>query len=195
MRFQVLPVVLGFPEIAQVLDSFVFYGVLLWFGVVVFAGLLFFEPKMTTNRNHYFRRLLFVTMLLMFWVHLMGPRGVYKYYFTLFAPFFSIFSSRGMVIGPEETVRFSPTMLFIPVLFSSLILIPPRNIYFVSVILVFLLFILTSLSGVRKRRPNGSQSHSPDVLETVKNEEQGSSPTETENKSDFEERRTPNHTE
>ncbi|MHA2134671.1 MAG: hypothetical protein ACW99J_12425 [Candidatus Thorarchaeota archaeon] len=193
MRFQVLPVVLGFPEIAQVLDGLVFYGILLWFGVVLFAGLLFFEPKMTTNRNHYFRRLLFATMLLMLWVHLMGPRGVYKYYFTLFAPFFSIFSSRGMVIGPEESVKFSPTMLFIPVLFSSLILVPPRNIYFVSVILVFLLFILTSLSGMRRSRSNESQSRSLDALETVKIEEQGSSQQDSENQSDVEERQTPNH--
>ncbi|MHA2211971.1 MAG: hypothetical protein ACW992_02280, partial [Candidatus Thorarchaeota archaeon] len=166
---------------------------LLWFGVVLFAGLLFFEPKMTTNRNHYFRRLLFATMLLMLWVHLMGPRGVYKYYFTLFAPFFSIFSSRGMVIGPEESVKFSPTMLFIPVLFSSLILVPPRNIYFVSVILVFLLFILTSLSGMRRSRSNESQSRSLDALETVQIEEQGSSQQDSENQSDVEERQTPNH--
>jgi uncharacterized membrane protein len=98
-----------------------------------------------------------------------------------------------MVIGPEESVKFSPTMLFIPVLFSSLILVPPRNIYFVSVILVFLLFILTSLSGMRRSRSNESQSRSLDALETVQIEEQGSSQQDSENQSDVEERQTPNH--
>ncbi|UCE10161.1 MAG: hypothetical protein JSW61_14515 [Candidatus Thorarchaeota archaeon] len=177
MRFQVLPVVLGFPDAAQFLDGLVYYGILLWFGVTLLGGYLFFEPKMDTNRNHYFRRLLFVTMLMMFWVHLMGPRGVYKYYFTLFAPFFSIFSSRGMVVGPEERVKASPTMLFIPALFSSLILIPPRNIYFVSVIAIYLLYILASVSGWR-RKPSPDAPPEPSELTEMSETPDSSTPLE-----------------
>ncbi len=145
MRFQVLPVVLGLPELAELLDFLIFNSFILWFGVAVFAVLMLLEPKKSDKQVVYLRRLLFITMLLMFWVHLMGPRGVYKYYFALFAPFFSIFSSTGMVTGKSETVRFSPSMLIMPVLFSALIFIPPRNIYFFFVILIFVCYVAIAL--------------------------------------------------
>jgi hypothetical protein len=148
MRLQVLAVLLGLPELAQLLDLIVFYGFLLSFGVILFAGLIFMVPKKNNNMNFYFRRILFLTMFLMLWVHLAGPRGVYKYYFVLFAPFFSILSSEQMVTSSEERVPFSLSMLYMPICLSLMIIIPSRNVYFFGVILIFVSYYLASQIGM-----------------------------------------------
>ncbi|MGV9170496.1 MAG: hypothetical protein ACOC38_11220, partial [Promethearchaeia archaeon] len=147
MRLQVLPVVADMPELAMLLDLIVSSGALLWFGVVVFVGLMLIEPKDEGRVQHYLGRVLFLTMLMMFWVHLMGPRGVFKYYFTLFVPFFSIFSSASMIQQCGEHVNVSLSMLWFPFVASLLILIPPRNIYFVFVLLILFCYLLAGPIG------------------------------------------------
>ncbi|RDE15223.1 MAG: hypothetical protein C4K49_06625 [Candidatus Thorarchaeota archaeon] len=147
MRLQVLPVVAGVEWLARVLDWLVYYGFLIAFGTVLFAGLMLFVPKEMGRERQYFRRLLLLTMLMMLWVNLTGPRGVYKYYFTLFAPFFSIFSSARMVNSQEDRVPFSFSMLWLPVSLSLMILIPNRNVYLFGVILIFVGYLLSSQIG------------------------------------------------
>ncbi|MCK4280173.1 MAG: hypothetical protein KAW94_06320, partial [Candidatus Thorarchaeota archaeon] len=136
MRLQILAVVAGIPVLAQILDGLVYYGFLLWFGVTLIVGFMCIQRKDGDKKRFYLRRLLFLTMIMMLWVHLTGPRGVYKYYFTLFAPFFSIFSSAQMVTSRDETVPFSLSMLWLPIALSLMILLPARNIYLFSVILI-----------------------------------------------------------
>ena len=82
MRLQVLPVAAGLPTLAEFIDLAVYSGGLLVLGVILFAGLMVFEPKYEGKHKIYLRRILFFTMLIMLWVNLAGPRGVYKYYFT-----------------------------------------------------------------------------------------------------------------
>ncbi|MFW9931554.1 MAG: hypothetical protein ACFFDR_02775, partial [Candidatus Thorarchaeota archaeon] len=147
IRFQVLPVAAGLPEVAQFLDFVIFYGFLLTFGVMVLFGLMLLERRPANRSKFYMRRLLFLTLLLMLWVHLMGPRGVYKYYFVLFAPFFSIFSSAKMVNSEEDTVPFSYSMLYLPALISLAIIIPNRSIYLFAVLLVLISYFLTEQIG------------------------------------------------
>lgn len=162
MRLQVLPLVayLSIPTpyqsyplgtfllwLTQVLDNLVFYGFLLVFGVVVFAGLMMLEPKYAGREKQFIRRLLFLTMLMMLWVNLTGPRGVYKYYFTMFAPFFSIFSSARIVESKEEHVPFSWSMLWLPVSMSAMILIPNRYVYLFGVILIMVGYLLAHHVG------------------------------------------------
>ncbi|NHJ13612.1 MAG: hypothetical protein EAX95_08035 [Candidatus Thorarchaeota archaeon] len=147
IRFQVLPVMAGLPTLAELVDTLVFSGALLVLGVLVIAGLMFLEPKREGESKIYFRRLLFLTMLMMLWVNLMGPRGVYKYYFTLMAPFFSIFSSASMASSTEEEVGFSISMIWVPILFSLMILIPVRNVYLAYVLLILLIYIFVEQVG------------------------------------------------
>lgn len=147
MRLQVLPVVAGMPDVAMILDMIVSSAGLLWFGVIVFTGLMAIETKKEGHVKHFLGRLLFFTMLMMFWVHLMGPRGVFKYYFTLFVPFFSIFSSASMIQRCGESVSVSASMIWFPFAVSLLILIPPRNIYFIFVLLIFLCYLLAEPIG------------------------------------------------
>ncbi len=147
MRLQVLPVIAGFPQLAEALDYIVFSGGLLAFGVIVISALMVLEPKYTGQSKVYLRRILFYTLLLMLWVNLTGPRGVYKYYFTLFAPFFSIFSSATMCVSMKERVPFSTPMIWMPLLLSISILIPHRNLYLMYVIFIFAGYIFARSFG------------------------------------------------
>ena len=147
MRLQVLPVAAGFPELAQILDFLVYYGFLLSFSVMLFMGIMFIMRRDRDRPIYYMRRLLFMTMLLMFCVHLLGPRGVYKYYFTLFVPFFSIFASNKMVTSEDESVPFSFSMLWLPILLSLSLLLPPRSIYLFPVLLILLGYFLAPQIG------------------------------------------------
>ena len=147
IRLQVLPVIAGLPELAEALDYFVFSGGLLALGVIVFAALMVLEPKYVDQSKVYLRRLLFYTLLLMLWVMIAGPRGVYKYYFTLFAPFFSIFSSATMCVSMKERVPFTTPMFWMPLLLSVAILIPHRNIYLMYVIFIFAGYITARSFG------------------------------------------------
>ncbi len=148
MRLQVLPVVAGLSELAQILDFVVYYGFLLSFSAILFFGIMLIERREVNRPLYYMRRLLFLTMLLMLCVHLLGPRGVYKYYFTLFAPFFSIFASNKMVVSKEESVSFSFSMLWLPILLSLAIVLPPREIYLFCVILILIGYLIAPQIGV-----------------------------------------------
>ncbi len=147
MRLQVLPVAAGFPELAQIMDFIIYYGFLLSFSAILFMGFMFLERRERDRPIYYMRRLLFMTMLLMLCVHLFGPRGVYKYYFTLFAPFFSIFASNKMVTNKDEAVPFSFSMLWLPLLLSLSILLLPRTIYLFCVFLILLGYFLAPQIG------------------------------------------------
>lgn len=147
MRLQVLPVIAGLPELAEALDYIVFSGGLLALGVIAISALMVMEPKYAGQNKVYLRRILFYTLLLMLWVNLAGPRGVYKYYFTLFAPFFSIFSSATMCVSMKERVKFSTPMIWVPLLLSIAILIPHRNIYLMYVIFIFAGYIFARSFG------------------------------------------------
>jgi len=147
MRLQVLPVIAGLPELAEALDYIVFSGGLLALGVIAISALMVLEPKYAGQSKVYLRRILFYTLLLMLWVYLAGPRGVYKYYFTLFAPFFSIFSSATMCVSMKDRVPFSIPMIWMPLLLSIAILIPHRNIYLMYVIFIFAGYIVALSFG------------------------------------------------
>lgn len=162
MRLQVLPLVayLSLPAanqseplgifllwLTQTLDNLVFNDFLLILGVVTFGGLMLLEPRRIGREKQYLRRLLYLTMLMMLWVNLAGPRGVYKYYFTIFAPFFSLFSSTRIVESKEEHVPFSWSMLWLPASMSAMILIPSRDVYLFAVILIFVGYLLVHHIG------------------------------------------------
>ncbi len=145
MSLPVLPIVAGMPDLAQLLDSILITGVPLIFGVVVLAGVMVLLDKREGKEHIFLRQILFLTMLLMLWVSLTGPRGVFKYYFVMFGPFFSIFASGLMICSKEDHVPVSLSMFLMPFAFTLLILIPERNTYLLYVVLIFILYILAPL--------------------------------------------------
>ncbi len=151
----VLAIGAGMPDVAVILESILTTGMPLVFGTVVIAGLMVLLDKVEGEEIPFMRRLLFLTMLLMLWVSLTGPRGVFKYYFTLFGPFFSIYSSGRMITSKEDHVPVSLSMFLMPFTFTLLILVPDRNVYLLYAVLIFLLYlaapIITRLYDLVKR--------------------------------------------
>ncbi|MCK5266483.1 MAG: hypothetical protein KAR03_12810, partial [Candidatus Thorarchaeota archaeon] len=145
MTLPVLPIVAGMPDLAQLLDSILITSAPLIFGVVVIAGVMVLLDKIEGKEHIFLRQILFLTMLLMLWVSLTGPRGVFKYYFVMFGPFFSIFASGRMICSKEDHVPVSLSMFLMPFAFTLLILIPERNTYLLYVVLIFILYLLAPL--------------------------------------------------
>jgi len=146
----VLPIVAGMPELAELLEVIFLSGGPLIFGAVVAFGGMLLLDKMEGEEHIFMRRILFITMLLMLWISLTGPRGVFKYYFAMFGPFFSIFASGRMIRGKQEKgtddkVPVSLSMFLMPFAFTLLILIPERNTYLLYVILILVLYMLAPL--------------------------------------------------
>jgi hypothetical protein len=145
MRIQVLPIIAGMPVLAENLDTIIVSGGPLGFSVILCAGLMVLKDKYIGEENLYFRRILYMTLILMLLVTILGPRGVFKYYFVMLMPFFSIFSSARMIRSDGEHVPFSMSMAFLPILLTLLILIPDRNIYLGYVLLIFIGYLLAPL--------------------------------------------------
>jgi len=141
----VLAIVAGMPDLAQQLESILISSGPLIFGVVVLAGVMVLLDKTNGEEHKFMRRILFLTMILMLWVNLTGPRGVYKYYFSLFGPFFSIFASGRMIRGSDEHVPVSLSMFLMPFAFTLMILIPERTTYLLYVVIIFALYLLAPL--------------------------------------------------
>ncbi|MFW9975990.1 MAG: hypothetical protein ACFFDQ_12035 [Candidatus Thorarchaeota archaeon] len=142
MRIQVLFILAGNPEFAEILDAIMISGGPLGFGVVVCAGLMILKDRYIGEEKLYLRRILFFTLIIMLVVNLFGPRGVFKYYFAALMPFFSIFASARMIRGTGEHVPFSASMVWVPITLTLMILIPPRNIYLAFVFLIFIGYLL-----------------------------------------------------
>ena len=145
MTLPVLPIVAGMPDIAELLDALLITSVPLILGVVVIAGVMVLLDKREGKEHIFLRQILFLTLLLMLWVSLTGPRGVFKYYFVMFGPFFSIFASGRMICSKEDHVPVSLSMFLMPFAFTLLILIPERNTYLLYVVLIFILYLLAPL--------------------------------------------------
>lgn len=141
----VLAIMNDMPALAEILESILISSAPLVFGVVVFAGVMVLLDKMEGEEHIFMRRLLFVTLLLMLWVNLTGPRGVFKYYFSMFGPFFAIFASGRMIRGKGDHVPVSLSMFLMPFAFTLLILLPERNTYLLYVVAIFVLYLLAPL--------------------------------------------------
>ncbi len=141
----VLAIVADMPDLAKLLESILISSGPLVFGVLVLAGVMLLLDKIKDEEHIFLRRILFLTLLLMLWVNLTGPRGVYKYYFSMFGPFFSIFASGRMIRGRDIHVPVSLSMFLMPFAFTLMILIPERNTYLLYVIIIFALYLLAPL--------------------------------------------------
>ncbi|MBN2230429.1 MAG: hypothetical protein JW779_12650 [Candidatus Thorarchaeota archaeon] len=144
-RLPILLILNNMPELAELLDLLLLSSGPFFFGIIVFTGLMILLDKYKGEETRYLRRLLFFTFLLMLWTNLTGPRGVFKYYFTMFAPFFSIFSSYSMTRYDSDHVPVSASMIWMPISFTLLILLPDRDFYLAYVIGIFLWYILAPL--------------------------------------------------
>ncbi|MFX1482721.1 MAG: hypothetical protein ACFFCP_05970 [Promethearchaeota archaeon] len=144
-RIQVLLIMAGMPNQAEILDTIIVSGGPMVFAVTVFFGVMLLKDRYIGEERLYLRRILFMTFMMMLLINIVGARGVFKYYFVATVPFFSIFSSARMIRGSGEHVPFSASMAILPIAFSLMILIPDRNFYLAYVIVIFILYLLAPL--------------------------------------------------
>jgi len=105
------------------------------------------EVKDDRNLRSYWRRILFLTLLLLLVVHIFSPRGVYKYYFVALIPFFSILSGERMISHGTKKIQASLSMIINPLIITAMILIPNRHVYLVLLLLVMLSYIVNKGFG------------------------------------------------
>ena len=145
IRVQVLLIMAGMPEQAELLDTIIISGGPMAFSVIIFLGVMLLKERYNGEEKLYLRRILFMTFMMMLLINIIGARGVFKYYFVAIVPFFSIFSSAKMIRGTGEHVPFSASMALLPISFTLMILIPDRNFYMAYVILIFAIYLIAPL--------------------------------------------------
>jgi hypothetical protein len=139
ITFAVVFIYFGAPEwLSNAINYGTYYNILLLAGIMPLFALMLLEVKDDDNLQSYWRKILWLTMLVLLWVHIFSPRGIYKYYLVLLIPFFCIFSSSRMIDSKDEYVPFADYMIWVPAVLSLLILIPSRYVYLLFVFLIML---------------------------------------------------------
>ena len=136
-------IVIGAPEpLVQFVNLTTAYSVLLLISMVALSVPILFEAKDDRYLRSYWRRILFLSLLLLLAIHIFSPRGIYKYYLVALIPFFSIVNSEQMISRNIKRIQASLPMIINPLLITVVILLPNRYIYLSFLILVFLSYML-----------------------------------------------------
>jgi hypothetical protein len=111
----------------------------MWIGILVIAAAM---VKVMLDENidrEAIKKLMFLTLIMLFWVHLFGPRGCFKYYYTFMVPLFSIFATSGMIKGKD--IKVTNEMKINPILIGFVILLPAIPIYLLYVVILLLIYV------------------------------------------------------
>ncbi|NHI88708.1 MAG: hypothetical protein EAX87_04235 [Candidatus Thorarchaeota archaeon] len=142
ITFAVFLMVLGAPKVLiQLVNIATSYSLLLLIGVVFLFIPMLLEAKDDRNLPSYWRRMLFLTLLLMLTVHIFSPRGIYKYYLVALIPFFSILSCERMVSRGVGEISASLSMIINPLLITLIILMPSRLVYVGLLLMVLAAYV------------------------------------------------------
>jgi uncharacterized membrane protein len=149
MTLAVLLIVIGAPEsVTQIVNLANAYSVFLFIGLLILVYPIFLEVKDDRNLRSYWRRMLFLSLLLLLVVHIFSPRGIYKYYCVALIPFFSIVSGERMISQGTKKIKASLSMIINPLIITVLILIPNRHVYLGFLLLLMVTYILYEHFGL-----------------------------------------------
>ncbi len=149
ITFAVLFIVLGAPEVlTQFINQATAYSVFLLIGTVIPFAAMLLEVKDDRNLPIYWRKLLFLSLLLLLSVHVFSPRGIYKYYCVALIPLFSIVTCEKMISFSAKKIQASLTMVINPLLITLGILIPNRYVYVGLLLLVLISYIFNKQLGL-----------------------------------------------
>jgi hypothetical protein len=150
ITFAVVFIYLGAPEwLSNAVNYGTYYNILLLIGILPLFAFMLLEVKDDEDLQGYWRKILWLTMLVILWVHVFSPRGIYKYYFVLLIPFFCIFSSAQMIYTKEEFVPLSHYMIWVPAVLTFLILVPSRYVYPLFVFIITIAY--ASIYPIKRR--------------------------------------------
>ncbi len=139
----VIFIMFGAPEwLSETINLMTFYSIGLLIGIVPILALMLLEVKDDEDIQAYWRRIFYLTLLLMLCVHIFSPRGIYKYYTVALVPFFSILSTSRLCQRASDKIRISLPMLIVPILCSLTILVPGRNYYMLNLLLMLAAYII-----------------------------------------------------
>ncbi|MDF1540974.1 MAG: hypothetical protein P1Q69_18910 [Candidatus Thorarchaeota archaeon] len=138
----VLFILFGAPEgLVQIIDFLQSSSLLLILGVVPVFWSMLRSGELGADNQDYWKHILFLSLLMIFWVHIFSPRGIFKYYTVALIPFVCLLpSNRALSRKSERTL--SPFCIINPILFSVLILIPDRNLYIAFLLFALLLYAI-----------------------------------------------------
>ncbi|TFG34961.1 hypothetical protein EU527_00495 [Candidatus Thorarchaeota archaeon] len=149
ITFAVLLIAIGAPEpLIQIVNIATYYSIMLVIAIIPILALMLLQVKDDRNLQGYWRRILFLTLLLMLCIHLFSPRGIYKYYCVALIPFFSIQPVSQMISLKTERAKVSLFMILIPLILGFLILIPNRNVYLAFLLLTLVGYIAFNHFGL-----------------------------------------------
>lgn len=137
-------IVFGAPiELIDFVNKATYYSIFLAASLLIILAFMLLQVK-ADNPTQYWRRMIFLTLILILCVHIFSPRGVYKYYFVALIPFLSIQPVSSLITSKNLTPKASISMILNPILLSFLIIIPDRNVYLAMVVLILLGYLLHS---------------------------------------------------
>ncbi|MHA1772253.1 MAG: hypothetical protein ACTSYL_00850 [Candidatus Thorarchaeota archaeon] len=113
----------------QFINLITYSAIAMIIGMVIIFGRMLLEVKDDRNLREYWRRLFYLMFLLLLWIHIWSPRGIYKYYLVAIVPFLSILSLSRMCTTQKGPVGVSLLMMILPLLWSIAILFTDRNLY------------------------------------------------------------------
>ncbi|MFW9957927.1 MAG: hypothetical protein ACFFCT_07650 [Candidatus Odinarchaeota archaeon] len=129
-------------ELVDFVNKATYYSVFLTISILIILPFMLKQVTSNNTPTNFWRRMLFLTLLLMLSVHIFSPRGIYKYYFVALIPFFSIQPVSSVITTKIERSRASVYMILNPILLGLLIIIPGRYVYIGIVALILLGYVL-----------------------------------------------------
>jgi hypothetical protein len=133
-----LLIFLGAPTpLIDIVNKAVYYGFPLVFSSITIFAVMLFRVRSDLKPETYWRRILYLALLLILTVHLFSPRGIFKYYLVALIPFLSIQSVSSMISAKADKVKASFFMILNPILLGLLILIINRYVDIVFLLLFF----------------------------------------------------------
>ncbi|MGY5854734.1 MAG: hypothetical protein RTU92_14285 [Candidatus Thorarchaeota archaeon] len=122
--------------VVEIFNVLSFSSIGLLIGILPITALMLLEVKDDSNIRGYWRKIFFLTLMLVLWLHLWSPRGIYKYYLVLLIPFLSILAVSSMCSKDATSIRVSIPMLILPFVLTILLLFPHRTVYFLFLVLI-----------------------------------------------------------
>jgi hypothetical protein len=148
IQFAVLFIVIGAPDfLTQLINLATAYGLLLLIGVLIPFALMLIEVKDDQNLPNYWRRMMYLTLLLLLSLHIFSPRGIYKYYCVALIPFFVIMSGDRIISREKTEYKASFAMILNPLIMTLLILVPNRHVSIGLLGLIMVAYILHNHFG------------------------------------------------
>jgi hypothetical protein len=145
----VLFIVIGAPRVlTQFINLATAYSVFLLIGILIPFVPMLLEVKNDRDLPSYWRRMLFLTLLMLLSVHIFSPRGIYKYYCVALIPFFSILSCERIISRGVGRTPASLPMIINPLLITLIILMPSRFLCIGSLLLVMAAYLARHQFGL-----------------------------------------------